>query len=286
MTETFHKTGPARALAFEAAGLHWLAETARSSEPGSQRDHGAPVVDVVELTDGTLHTRRLHEAQPTTEAAEAFGRALAHTHAAGAAWFGCPPPGYSAPEGFIGTTRLPLRHEAPASWGTFYAEDRLLPYLSPARENGSLDEAGATTVERCAARVVAGDFDAPQPRLVTEAGHGASRLHGDLWSGNVMWAAAPRGGAGDIGDGGAGVVGTLIDPAAHGGHAESDLAQLGVFGAPHRERIVAAYDDASPLAEGWPERVGLHQLHMLIVHAAIFGGGYGAQTAALAARYT
>lgn len=279
MRETFRKTGPAQALAFEAAGLRWLADAARPREPGSQRDAGAPVVDVVELAKDALHTRHLREAQPTAAAAEAFGRALARTHAAGAAWFGCAPPGYAAPEGYMGTTRLPLRQEPPASWGAFYAEDRLLPYLRPALENGSLDHAGAAVVERCVARVAAGEFDAPQPCLVREAGHEAARLHGDLWSGNVMWAA-------DSGAGrGTGVIGTLIDPAAHGGHAESDLAQLGVFGAPHRERIVGAYHEASPLAEGWQERVGLHQLHMFIVHAAIFGGGYGAQTAALAGRY-
>jgi fructosamine-3-kinase len=46
--------------------------------------------------------------------------------------------------------------------------------------------------------------------------------------------------------------------------------------------IIASYDEAWPLADGWQERVGIHQLHPLLVHAAMFGGGYGARAAAIA----
>ncbi|HHW82563.1 MAG TPA: fructosamine kinase, partial [Actinomycetales bacterium] len=82
-----------------------------------------------------------------------------------------------------------------------------------------------------------------------------------------------------------GAEGTLIDPAAHGGHAETDLAELALFGSPMLERTLAGYNEISPLADGWRDRVGVHQLHMLAVHAALFGGGYGAQLASVAARY-
>ena len=80
-------------------------------------------------------------------------------------------------------------------------------------------------------------------------------------------------------------MGVLIDPLAQGAHGETDLAALGVFGQRHLERIVAGYDEASPLADGWRERVGLHQLHLLIIHAFLFGGSYGAETASVARRY-
>ncbi|GAA4427356.1 fructosamine kinase family protein [Georgenia halophila] len=258
---TYRKTdSDPRATEFEAAGLRWLADAG-----------GAAVAEIVDEAPGVLQTRRVDDGAPEPAAAEAFGRSLARTHAAGASHHGCPPPGFDG-DGFMGRAPLPLRAAKTPSraWGEFYAEDRILPYLRTAVGNGSIDTAGAATVERCADRLAAGDFDAPQPALVDPAG--AARLHGDLWSGNVLW-------------GSGGTVGTLIDPAAHGGHAESDLAQLGVFGAPHRDRIVAGYDEVSPLADGWRERVGLHQLHILIVHAALFGGFYGAQTARIAARY-
>lgn len=46
-----------------------------------------------------------------------------------------------------------------------------------------------------------------------------------------------------------------------------------------------AYNEESPLADGWQDRIGLHQLHMLIVHCWLFGGGYVDQTLAIARRW-
>jgi len=86
-----------------------------------------------------------------------------------------------------------------------------------------------------------------------------SRIHGDCWSGNVVWS---------------GGRGWLIDPAAHGGHRETDLAMLELFGAPFAGRILGAYREAAPLADGWRVRVPLHQLHPLLVHVCLFGAGY------------
>ena len=96
-----------------------------------------------------------------------------------------------------------------------------------------------------------------------------ARIHGDLWSGNVLWAA----------DGA-----VLIDPAAHGGHAETDLAMLALFGAPHLDHILRGYGEVRPLREGWRERVPLHQLHPLATHAAGHGAGYAVALADAARR--
>jgi fructosamine-3-kinase len=89
-----------------------------------------------------------------------------------------------------------------------------------------------------------------------------------LWSGNVLWGADGRA--------------WLIDPAAHGGHRETDLAMLRLFGCPHLERVLAAYQETVPLAGGWMERVGLHQLFPLLVHTVLFGRGYAEQAVAAA----
>jgi fructosamine-3-kinase len=76
----------------------------------------------------------------------------------------------------------------------------------------------------------------------------------------------------------------LIDPTSYGGHREIDIAMLLLFGSPS-QGFFAAYEDVAPLAEGWRERIGLWQLLPLLVHAALFGGGYGAQAAQIASRY-
>ena len=90
-----------------------------------------------------------------------------------------------------------------------------------------------------------------------------ARLHGYLWSGNVLWGAYGRT--------------WVIDPAAHGGHRETDLAMLKLFRCPQLDRIIGAYDESSPLDDGWETRVPLHQLFPLLVHTVLFQGGYGRQ---------
>ena len=77
--------------------------------------------------------------------------------------------------------------------------------------------------------------------------------------------------------------GWLVDPAAHGGHRETDLALLSLFGgAPYLDRIIGAYHEAWPLAPGFRDRVPLHQLYLLLVHTALFGGAYRASALAAA----
>ena len=92
-----------------------------------------------------------------------------------------------------------------------------------------------------------------------------------LWTGNVQ--RAPARDAVACGARG-GVEAVLIDPAAHGGHRETDLAMLALFGAPHLDRILSGYQEAHPLRPGWRERVPLHQMHPLATHSAGHGAGY------------
>lgn len=235
--------------AVEAAGLRWLA----ASGPDAAR-----VAQVLAVDDHSIELERLDSARPTRAAAEAFGRALAVTHAAGAAAYGQPPDGWTG-DGYIGQQRMTLRPDE--RWGRFYADQRLRPYARRARDLGQLSEPAYAQVERVAERIAAGEFDDGRP---------PARVHGDLWSGNVLF--TPDG-----------VV--LIDPAAHGGHGLTDLAMLHLFGAPHLDTITAAYAEAAGLGDGWPDLIGLHQLHPLLVHAVSHGPAYGAEAGRAAARY-
>ena len=77
----------------------------------------------------------------------------------------------------------------------------------------------------------------------------------------------------------------MIDPMAHGGHAETDLAMLALFGCPYLGAIIGAYDEVSPLADGWRERIELHQLAPMLLHGVLFGGGFIAEAVAMARRF-
>jgi fructosamine-3-kinase len=213
----------------EAAGLRWLAAA------------GARVPEIVEDTPSRLVLARIEPGRLDAAGEDELGRMLATTHRAGAPRFGSlPAPGRF----FVG--RCELASPEGDDWNEYYLQHRCRPLA----QRVGLDD----VVSRV--RV-----DAPvEP---------PARLHGDLWSGNVL---ADRSGRA-----------WLIDPAAYGGHREVDLAMLALFGQVS-ERTSAAYDEVFPLADGWRERVGLWQLFPLLVHADLFGGGYRRQAHDLAVR--
>ena len=215
-------------------------------------DGGVSVPEVLAVDEGCLILRWVEPGKVSADAATGFGQALAATHAAGAATYG------GEADGFIG--KLPLPNTPCDSWAEFYAVRRVLPYLKLARDRGAVTDVEAGLVEGVIGKLTA---------LLPE--EPPARLHGDLWNGNVLWGQEGRV--------------WLIDPAAYGGHRELDLAMLALFGLPHLPRVLEAYQERAPLAEDWEDRVHLHQLFPLLVHAALFGGGYGARAAEAAARY-
>lgn len=74
----------------------------------------------------------------------------------------------------------------------------------------------------------------------------------------------------------------LIDPAAHAGHRESDIAMLQLFGLPHLDDLLTAYQQTEPLTAGWQQRTGIHQLFYLAMHWLLFGDVYRSPTLAAA----
>jgi fructosamine-3-kinase len=237
-------------VAAEVAGLHWLAEP---NEVG--------VTAVLGHDADWLLIEYLPVARPDESTATRFGAALARLHAAGAPAFGAPPPG-GPTRAWIGLA--PMHNVTGEHWPDWYVEHRVLPYLASARDAGHLTDDEADVIEAACEVLaeVAGPPVAP------------ARLHGDLWSGNVRWSPGPaRPGEPSS----ARTEGWLIDPAAHGGHPETDLAMLALFGCRHLEAVLAGYQQVSPLAPGWPARVGLHQLFPLLVHVVLFGRDYADQ---------
>ncbi len=225
---------PLGAFVAEAAGLDWI------RVPGGPR-----VPLVLDVTAEALTLERVTPGAPTADVADDFGHRLATLHQTGADAFGAPWTGYVGPVADL----LPLDNADSPTWAEHFAERRVGPALREARDRGRLDERDATAVAVLLERLSA--------LVPTEP---VARLHGDLWTGNVLWS------PGRV---------WLIDPAAHGGHRETDLAMLSLFGLPFLDRVLASYDECWPLQDGWRERLPLHQLWPLLVHAALFGGDYG-----------
>ena len=232
-----HRSPPAKFFTTEAAGLAWLRDADQLDVP-----------DVLAVSDGDqneadtplLALEWIHQADRRPDDA-AFGRSLARLHRVGASSFG------REDRRTTGSRALP--NDPCSTWTEFYATHRLEPLIRLATDGGVLPPATLAGLDTVITRLseIGGPAEPP------------ARLHGDLWAGNRLVDAEGRS--------------WLIDPAAHGGHREFDLAMMQVFGG-FDAVAFATYHDECPLADGWESRVPLHQLAPLVVHAIKFGGSY------------
>ena len=230
-----HSSPPPNFFSTEAAGLEWL-RAARA----------VLVPEVLAVDDGDAYGVPLLvlewvDESPRAPDDDAFGRALAALHGAGAPAFGR--------EDRRSTGSRGLPNDPRESWPEFYASQRLIPLASLVRSAAHVDDALATRLEAAAEHV----------ESLAGPAEPAARLHGDLWAGNRLVDREGRS--------------WLIDPACFGGHREFDLAMMRLFGG-FSDAAFRSYDEVSPLSPGWPERVPLHHLAPLAVHAVKFGGSY------------
>jgi fructosamine-3-kinase len=232
----FAKTHPCPPEGFfttEALSLEWL------------RKAGAVAVPrIIAHSDGKPGFLAMQWIEPGDRFPESdgwFGRELAMLHRAGAPGFG------RDDRRTTGSRSLP--NEPCATWVEFYVTQRLEPLRRMATDTAALPPKALAGIDRVISRI---DFLAG-PR------EPAARLHGDLWGGNRMVDREGRN--------------WVVDPAAHGGHREFDLAMMRLFGG-FSETCFDAYDELFPVSDGWTKRLPLHQLAPLIVHAIKFGGHF------------
>lgn len=241
-----HANPPPNHFSTEAMGLTWLAET-----------NTVRVPNVLGFSDKVpyLAIEWIEESpqrQATPKSEEEFGRQLAGLHQAHCPNFGR--------EDKRSTGSLGLPNSPCERWSDFYATNRLLPLARIASERNALSTKLLIAIESLAGRLDQWETSSDTP----------SRLHGDLWAGNRL-----VDGHGDS---------WVIDPASHGGHREFDLAMMRLFGG-YGRACFDAYQEVYPLSEGWQERIALHQLAPLIVHAIKFGDAYIAPTKDALAQY-
>lgn len=239
-----HRRPPKGVFAAEAAGLAWLRVEA-----------GPEIASVIAHDDRWLILEWVESGPSIQDFDEQLGRQLANMHIEGPGLFG------HEADNFI--ANLPQNNQSLVeneSWAEFYGQRRILPL----------------TLACTAREVWLGDTQAGFEALVAKLDERVgeveepARLHGDLWSGNVM-----RGPKGQP---------VLVDPAVYGGHREMDLAMLKLFGG-FSEDCFAAYNEVYPLQEDWEERIELCQLYPLLVHALLFGGGYAGRCVEIMRRW-
>jgi fructosamine-3-kinase len=198
-----------------------------------------------------------------------LGHQLAQQHRVSAAQFGW------SRDNWIGATPQPnARHNG---WVDFWRTQRLGFQLRLAAENGyggALQQDGETLLVHLDAFF---DGYTPVPSL----------LHGDLWGGNhgfladgaydLSWPAGHRKSESPRG------TPVIFDPAVYFGDRECDLAMSELFGG-YAPGFYAAYREAWPLDAGYSVRRTLYNLYHILNHANLFGGGYAAQAARMAAQ--
>jgi fructosamine-3-kinase len=228
-------------FAAEARGLGWLAEA------GTLRIPKVLAASAPDAEAQFLALERVGSGAPARDFDERLGQGLAALHRHGALGFGLDH------DNFVG--RLPQSNAPAPTWAEFYRTRRLEAQLRRATDAGLASRRMRAGFERLFAELeeLVGPAEPP------------SRLHGDLWGGNLL--CDDRGAP------------CLIDPAVYGGHREIDLAMMRLFGG-FGARVFSAYDETWPLADGHAERVALYQLYPLMVHVNLFGGGYVASVEA------
>lgn len=180
-----------------------------------------------------------------------FGRKLAALHGHTDAQFGF------KNDNYIGST--PQLNPRMEDGYEFFAEHRLLFQARLARRKGLLESREVSQVENLAGRLP--ELAPAQP---------ASLVHGDLWSGNAISDA--QGGP------------AIIDPAAHYGWAEAELAMTTLFGS-FPEEFYRAYQEARPLERDFRKRFPLYNLYHLLNHLNLFGTGYLGQVQSILRMY-
>lgn len=148
-----------------------------------------------------------------------------------------------------------------SSWVEFFGEHRLIAMARMARDAGQISASCARRVGAIAERL----------RVWIEEPESAGLVHGDCWSGNVLW--------------NAGRVATLIDPAVCFADPEIELAFIDLMGGVGRT-FWDRYAERRPIRDGfWEERRDLYNLYPLLVHARLFGGGYVGSVEAILGRF-
>jgi fructosamine-3-kinase len=221
---------------------------------GYLRDRGLPVPRVAHSAAGLLIIEFIEGESRFESAAERHAAdLLADLHGVTSDAFGL------ERDTLIGG--LPQPNPRTSSWREFFGQHRLGHMAAEAERSGGISAAARARVEKIAGELGRWLREPAAPAL----------LHGDVWTTNVL----ARGGR----------VAAFLDPAVYYGDPEVELAFIGLFGT-FGDAFYERYRERRGIADGFfEERMDLYNLYPLLVHARLFGGGYGRRVEATLARF-
>ena len=136
------------------------------------------------------------------------------------------------------------------NWTLFLGQMRILPMAKICYDKGQINKEIVGRVESLCSDLY---------KRIDMASITPSLLHGDLWSGNILF---NINGA------------SLIDPAIYYGDKEMDLAFILLFDT-FGETFFEAYAEVHTLSEDFYEvKVPIYQIYPLLVHVVLYGGSY------------
>jgi len=145
---------------------------------------------------------------------------------------------------------MQLNEQTQYNWALFLGQMRILPMAKLCYDKGVLSKALVQRLETlCRDLCKRIDISSITPSL----------LHGDIWSGNVIF---NKEGA------------YFIDPAVYYGDREMELAFILLFDT-FGERFFGRYAEEHPLSEDFYHvKVPLYQIYPTLVHVALYGASY------------
>lgn len=201
------------------------------------------VPKVLRRTKDCIELEMIEGSTPSYAQWRTLGEGLAKLHSASHKHYGL------SYNNYIGLN--PQANTEADSWGEFFISHRLIPQID-LMSDVWFQSWAYEQVENNKSKIV---------DLLNEHCEHASLVHGDLWSGNVMFSKDKV---------------WLIDPAVYYGDSEVDIAMTELFGG-FSPDFYSSYQKVKPLSKAYKKKKCVYNLYHYLNHLNLFGSSYKAQ---------
>lgn len=187
-----------------------------------------------------IFMQRIFPKDATDKQMETFGKALAQFHKIKQEKYGFDV------DNFIGLS--PQKNILSSNWGEFFYEYRL-SFQANMIENPKIKEEFVSTLLKNKDKLI---------NFLNENVEHPSLVHGDLWSGNVLFEKEKI---------------YIIDPASYYADREVDVAMTNLFGG-FSKKFYEAYNKEYPLSTEYKKKQVIYNLYHYLNHYNLFGISY------------